>query len=328
MIFSIVAAATLGITQASTPSCAIRLELNASMVVPYQFRPNESVQVTATGNVTWYKHRAKQIESGPDGTKLDRVALRNEVGLLGYLYPPLVSANDGALLSSTDAGLALVGAKKQVKVGKTGLLKLRVNDAWGVDNSGVYVVTIGSEPPAPEKDIANTIEKGKGIVAFDFRKRYGNYMWSEHRDASKGHQYLTAISIGRLKMTPEEANTLLRKRVRDVFPGTASGKNGNEVTPGNIFTLVVNLNVVLPKVITKRVTPYSFTFEALPGHALRGTATHGIFKDSTGEFYLFQQGRGVPNEPISQQITNLDIAPTMWKAMAGKLRRLLMRDIA
>lgn len=325
MIFSIVAATTLGITQASTASCAIRLELNASMVVPYQFRPNESVQVAATGTVTWYKHGAKQIESGPDGTKLDRVALRNEVGLLGYLYPPLVSANDGALLSSTDAGLALVGAKKQVKIGRSGNLTLLVNDSWGRDNSGVYVVTIGSEPPAPEKDIANTIEKGKGTVAFNFRKRYGNYMWSEHRDASKGHQYLTAISIGRLKMTPEEANTLLRKRVREVFPGTARGKSGDEVILGNIFTLVINTRLS-PTVVTKTVTPYSFTFEALPGHILRGTATHGIFKDSTGEFYLFQQGRGVPNEPISQQIKNLDLAPTMWKAMAEKLQRLLTRE--
>jgi hypothetical protein len=79
------------------------------------------------------------------------------------------------------------------------------------------------------------------------------------------------------------------------------------------------MTFVFPVTVTN-VSRYEFTFTTRQGHWLQGSATHGIVKDADGEVYLFQEGVGVPGEPMRLQIMNYAIADSMWARLASNIR--------
>lgn len=312
LALSALAATFPSLTSAQEQPVAIQLELNSAVVVPFKFPANSSVRVNASGRILW--NVAENLACGPEGSP----------GASSFISPPLRSANRGALLAKSSRGYSLVGSSGSPSTGPDGVLELVVNDGYPIDNEGAFVAIVGNKPLEPDYDLASEVAKSDGKVKWNFRQRFGLYMWSERRDEKNGHSYLTISPINGPNIGRKAATELLKERIRDVFPGTAVGSQGGKVTLGNVFTLVVNAPLA-PKVRTSAVGTYSFTFQTLPGHPLQGTATHGVFEDSSGQLYMFQQGRGVPNEKMAQQRFNLNVAPTMWQWAAENFGRLIRK---
>lgn len=310
------------VTRSSAQPCSIRLELNDQVRVPFTFDANAKVVISAEGEVQWYKRGQLTYSCGPEGTKLDRRSFKKSVGLFGYLDPPVSSANDGELLAFTGTSYTEIGRSATINIGFGGQLILMVNDAWGADNSGAFSVTVGKVPLASDYDLVNEVIQHRGTLEFFSRNRFGDYMWSEHKDGRRGHSYVTASPIGMSRLTTKQVADILKTRIREIFPNTAVGSMGSEVKEGNIFTLVLNSRFA-PKVRASAVGDYGFLFETLGSHPLKGTAYHGVFKDATGEYWLFQQGRGVRGEEMSRQTLNLGMAPSMWKIAAYNFRTIL-----
>lgn len=167
---------------------------------------------------------------------------------------------------------------------------------------------------------------GNGEVPFSIRERfplppkYSDYIFKVLPDTSNGHHYLALTRLGRSAKTPAQIMAIIMQDPDKVSPWfAAKGENGQRITMNNIYHLV---NAVGDnRVEVTRVTPYFFTFTALPGHLLQGSATHGVFRDKTGELYLFQEGIGVPGESSAKGYLNNWIASFMWRDMGNVVRR-------
>lgn len=153
-----------------------------------------------------------------------------------------------------------------------------------------------------------------------------------------GHRYLSLNSLGFSDLTPEQVMTAIKADPDGVFPYfTVDERNTKEIELGNIYDLDLvpvigaDANKSIPIVGSVGSNPVEvttvgsnyFIFTVLPGHFLEGSAAHGVVRDSTGELWLFQEGRGVPNENEKLQIANYAIAEHMWKRMATKTNGLI-----
>lgn len=165
-----------------------------------------------------------------------------------------------------------------------------------------------------------------GEVPFSIREKfpvppkYSYYLFHVLPDTSSGHHYLSLTRLGRSSKTPAQIMAVIMQDPDKVSPWfAAKGVNGQHVTLNNIYHLV-NAVGNNPVKVT-RVTPYFFTLTALPGHMLQGSATHGVFRDKTGELYLYQEGIGVPGESSAKGYLNNWIASFMWRDMGNVVRR-------
>ena len=202
------------------------------------------------------------------------------------------------------------------------------------DMNPVFTRPWNRKPPLSAwYDLASYVKSNRGIVDFPFRELYKaeikkqsntfSLLWYSG-DYRQGHEYLAINSLGRHRMSPQAAMEILKANIEAVFPDQARGSHGSTVTLGNEFQLGVKnpLGAVFPAFVSvKAMDDLSYTFETVPGkHPLRGTATFGIFKDGTGEMFLFQQGKGVMDEAKFRVFLNYMAPPEMWKEMAENLK--------
>ncbi len=157
-----------------------------------------------------------------------------------------------------------------------------------------------------------------------FRDTYGNYdnFWVRGGSVG-GHKYLAINSLGKPSLEAAEAMTILKNNIVSIFPYGAEALDGPTVKVNNRFTVTARLpgpsNVICTSAGADR-----FVFQTIPGqHLLRGTVTFGIFKDSCGELWLFQQGRGPADEGEVRAVFNYATAQDLWESMADNLAAAL-----
>lgn len=185
--------------------------------------------------------------------------------------------------------------------------------------------TPGKFPPAPGK-FTQLVLQYKGRLPVSIRQKYGQFLASgvpgEHVTFSatgpKGHNYLKFTSLNPGNISVEDRNRIVRDLFVSVFPyGHATGVRGNIVELNNEFDLAV-LGTVNRVQVTE-VTAYSFTLTAAPQHNFKGQVTHGVFVDSDGKAWLYQEGIGDPSESTAKQWENIVAAEAMWNRMAENL---------
>lgn len=152
---------------------------------------------------------------------------------------------------------------------------------------------------------------------YSVRERYGNYgVFGYFKEpSSDGHVYDVYESLGRRNLSAEQVAAWIMENLDRVFPLRATGSNGQDVTVGNRFTLSVR-GYVQNKVEVTAADKTSFVLEAIPGeHRFRGTVTFQVIKDSSGELWLRQTGRGLPGESYELQVFNYNAADYLWNKM-------------
>jgi hypothetical protein len=170
----------------------------------------------------------------------------------------------------------------------------------------------------------NKVFTSKGQLSYSVRELLGDQFFRAETPGPRGHHYLNFTSLGRTALSPELIMGLITEDLGSVFPYfTPVGEYGQRVRVENKFLLTLpGRHSTGHPVEVISTTPYTFTLQTLPGHPLQGTVTHGVFKDSTGEAWLFHEGIGVPGEATIQQQFNNRVARDIWPAMA---RRLMQR---
>ena len=152
-----------------------------------------------------------------------------------------------------------------------------------------------------------------------------------YRELSEGgHGHIILNSLGRPSSTPREIMELLKRDPGAVFPfGGAAGRNGKEIKTGNVFSLTI-LGVIdaafgIPSIDVEvtNTSEFHWTFKTTNLHPLEGTAIHGVFRDKSGETWLFQEGAGVEGENPWLQAVNNGAAPVMWRQMAKNIKELI-----
>lgn len=145
--------------------------------------------------------------------------------------------------------------------------------------------------------------------------------------SSTGHSYLSFNSLGKSSLTPAQVMNAIKADPSSAFPYfNADGECGQRVRKGNEYSLNINVAGFKPIENPVQVTDvgsYHFTFSTLPNHTLEGSATHGVFKDGTGELWLFQVGKGVANEATWKQELNYGVAEKMWSQMANNVKEMM-----
>jgi hypothetical protein len=117
---------------------------------------------------------------------------------------------------------------------------------------------------------------------------------------------------------------IFKQEFEDLFPiGGAKGKNGRVVQAGNVFSLTLPGQAIGVDVKVMEVKDFSFVLQTTNRHLLEGTATHGLFQDSTGEVWMFQEGLGNDKEGPIRQLLNNGLGPFMWRKMADKMKNRL-----
>lgn len=163
---------------------------------------------------------------------------------------------------------------------------------------------------------------GQGQLGYSIRERFPANRDSVFRSklsGVNGHHYWSLTSLGRSAKPPEQIMRVIMQDPDKVFTAFAAhGEHGQRVTMGNVYHLTNDFGDN-PVQVTN-TTPYYFTLTTLPGHMLQGSATHGIFRDSTGELWMFQEGVGVPGEPITKRYITAQIAHLIWRDMAEIVR--------
>lgn len=180
----------------------------------------------------------------------------------------------------------------------------------------------------------------KGVTSNSVREKIQNndHIFLSDPPSADGHYYLSLNSLGFSDLSPEQVMTEIKADPDSVFPYfTVAERNTKAIKLGNIYDLDLveaigaNANKQIPivgsvannPVEVTDVGPNHFIFTVLPGHFLEGSAAHGILKDSTGELWLFQEGRGVAGERERLQQLNYWIAEAMWARMAASTNSLI-----
>ena len=230
-------------------------------------------------------------------------------------------------------------------------LRMIINDRDFDNNKGELNITVDVIAACPELDgkfdMAALVDRKNGQLDFClkdncFNKLEHGSFWADGYDHG-GHFYLAINPVAHDNTSLQSAMNLLVNRIYEIFPGGAvdlklkATPADTKILSNRIYELT-NLNGFLvsrhlmqticnvnsnPQVQAVNVRPYHFTLQTMPGHCFVGTATHGIFKDSCGDLYLFQQGRGTSVEDRVHANLNLLMAKPMWLWMAGNLRDLL-----
>lgn len=173
-----------------------------------------------------------------------------------------------------------------------------------------------------QSDLATRVQSGQSNLCIRKCENKSN-LWFEGSPAG-GHHYLELNSLGTSLLSAQDVISILKQHIEQIFPAGARGLDGHTVEKGRHF--VVTFDLVLgmqgySNVICTSSLPYQFTFETSPGqHILRGDITFGVFKDSCGELWLFQQGKGTANEGEGRARFNYLTARPLWERMAENLR--------
>ncbi|MEN3334884.1 MAG: hypothetical protein V7641_4249 [Blastocatellia bacterium] len=197
---------------------------------------------------------------------------------------------------------------------------------------------IGPGAPAREGSAASRKEDrwvGEGAPARarnpqapSVREQYGDQdsFFSAREPSEYGHNYESLNSLGKSRLSEEQAFEAVFGRGLDpVMPlVSAIGTSGQSITVGNRYNLRFAEYDMPVEVVAKTKT--SFTLKTLDGHPLAGTITHGIFKDRSGELWLYQRGNGVLGEPKPLQRANYLAARGMWPDMAAKAKEFIPRS--
>jgi hypothetical protein len=219
-------------------------------------------------------------------------------------------------------------------------LKDVVEFTKGLGAAGV-LVTCNPKFLAVRGEFTKKVLQNNGILPISVNEDLGSGIFTKPT-SSDGHHYLTINSLGKSKLTPEQVFGLMSQDLTKVFPyldaktpGTQSGavKVGNtydltsDFVPKEIKTPMIETPVTVTpflmpiKVID--VSKYYFTVEAFGAHILKGKATHGVFKDKTGELWLFHEGIGIKDENILLQSANYNMATLMWARMATNIKKIM-----
>ena len=228
---------------------------------------------------------------------------------------------------------------------KAQTLQFIVNDKKINDNQQSFTVRIAVLPtpivPVLDGlfDFAAYVDQNKGqlpfcfagdcMPAFEAAQNDGGIWFSGSND--NGHYYLAINPIGPYRGTLDAAVQMMCNHIYDVFPGGAVDKTQtgqpekSSVVQDHLYYLNYRpLGRLGPEVAASEVKRFHFTL-ATNGehHLLRGTALHGLFIDNCGILCMFQQGRGIKDEPGVREWANLLVAAPMWRYMAGNLKTLL-----
>lgn len=182
---------------------------------------------------------------------------------------------------------------------------------------------------AERNRFSQKVLKNNGFLPISFRQiltEDSSSFIRKYPVSPKGHHYFTLNSLGKLNISPQQIINFIKRDPKIVFPYfDAKGSDGQSLVVGNSYLLFLSADgLVLTENRVKVIqdTPLYFTLEAVPGeHQLRGTATHGVFKDCTGELWLFHEGFGVENESEFLQKFNYLAADYMWSKMADNIRK-------
>ena len=153
---------------------------------------------------------------------------------------------------------------------------------------------------------------------YSVRERYGNYgvLGYFSPPNNQGHSYDLYESLGRRNLTAKQVFDILFNDLNAPFPIRAVGENGQQIVKGNRFDLSIG-GYYANTVEVVDVTETSFTLKAVGNqHTFKGTVTHQVIKDSSGELWLRHTGKGVYGESQSLQILNYEAADYMWNRMA------------
>ncbi len=177
--------------------------------------------------------------------------------------------------------------------------------------------------------LSNMVMAHNGDVSFSVRERFSRFgnrdYYFQGTYGPEGHHYWSFSSLGRSRLNPAQIVELIRTNLDQVFPlMVVEGEQGQRVALNNILHLR-GLEGVFGDITVQvtKTTPYFFTVTARD-HILQGSATHGVFRDKTGELWLFHEGVGVPGELHVKQKANAWIASYMWPQMGQKVRQLFV----
>ena len=158
---------------------------------------------------------------------------------------------------------------------------------------------------------------------------------TSHFDQSVPHDYLILNSLGRSPLTPTQVVRRMKEDWDKVFLGGATGQQGggNRVYVGQVFRLPgpsriegswADLQVRVRwgnYVEVVGITATTVTVETKRDHLLTGQVENGVFRDSTGELWLYNKGTGYDWE--RQRIINYALAPVLFRGMALKVIELI-----
>jgi hypothetical protein len=133
------------------------------------------------------------------------------------------------------------------------------------------------------------------------------------------HRYVALNRLGHSTLSPEALVTKISTDLNAVFPILATGSNGQEVKIPNQYMLGY---IFQNPVEVTETGDHWFALTAEPGHALQGTAVHGVVQDASNDLWLFQYGFGPMNEKesgLSKTLT-YPAANFMWSHMAANVR--------
>ena len=176
---------------------------------------------------------------------------------------------------------------------------------------------------------AQSVENANGQMSSSVRTilKDSSHIFLASPASQTGHSYLSFNSLGKSPLTPGQVMGAIKADPSRAFPYfDVDSECGPRIRKGKTYSLNLNLDghtVLENPVQVTDVGSYHFTFTTLPGHTLQGSATHGVFKDKTGELWLFQVGNGVPNEDPLKQKFNYEVAEKMWSRMAENIKDMM-----
>jgi hypothetical protein len=169
-----------------------------------------------------------------------------------------------------------------------------------------------------------------------------NNFYYEKQPSTDGHHYLILNSLGMSDLSPKQIMGFIMQDPNSVFPYfEAKSRDGQQaIKMRKTFDLKLSADLPLSDSATLGDVPPTtllsnavdvtavnnsfFTFTTRgEEHFLCGSATHGIFKDSAGELWLFQEGIGVTGEATAKQILNYSLAKLMWLQMARNVKGVM-----
>lgn len=196
--------------------------------------------------------------------------------------------------------------------------------------------TVANTQNTTKQTLAETVTQYSGQLPYSIKEKVENsdHIFISTTPSASGHSYISLNSLGKYKLCPDDIMGAIMIDPSPHFPLLdATSYHGQEIKLGNVYSLNINIKgyefekLGNPVKVTA-IDKYYFTFSTLPGHFLQGSATHGIFRDSSGELWLFQEGRGVPNESKSLQEANYVIAKHLWEKMANNVHSFIENSAA
>jgi hypothetical protein len=184
----------------------------------------------------------------------------------------------------------------------------------------------------PHGSFTQEVIERKGEVSFSVRERFS---YEGNRDTifengsnGSGHHYWVFSSLGRsTAMSPAQITAAIKQNLAFIFPLLPTDDEGQPIR-----SLKLNETIHLGTVVgdneveVTEMTPFTFKFTAKSNHSLQGSAVHGVFRDKSGELWLFQEGTGVPTERGWRKGVNAWIAWELWPQMGERVKHYVIES--